>query len=1426
MVITDLMGRVSMLSKWMICCSLLILNLGNQLQSQTLVCDGQINVSLGEDCDLGSQITPSMILQGIVGSDCDYEIFIAGQGLNSASNAGAGICYAEVFNPGNYSVTVTNGNNSCWGNILAEDKLGPQVDCSCDDPTNPCLLPSICTGINLDAVIPPTATDCDGIASRTFRDQVTEGGCGEASFLTRTWTFVDNVGNVSTCRQYYQSEAYQFEFDANGNNLDLPDDDAGIECPETEVDLPCGAGTSPEEIYNFFYTQYREEFPPSSDPPSEEYLLNNHAFATRHAYPYLASYVGGVLQGVSILEGTACNLFTTFEDTELAVCDTSPECSGNNKVIREWKIFDWCSPTSEPFICTQVIEAVDTEAPTFMVSDFTSSVDPWGCTGRVYFPQPRTIADNCSPTSALQYVVSTGSGTTDLYGIPTGSGTSSLQGVILGFDPAQNSFYAENVPIGEHEFYYNAWDCCTNIGSEKVSVSIMDATPPVAITKQDVVVSLIPNPGSLVEPGITKIFAESIDNGSFDGCGNVKLEIRRESDGCNIPSNLTYNNDGHSFDDEDDFDNGDFVQFCCNDLQEFGIDENGDGINDYAQIQVWLRVWDDGDGNGIFGSEGDNFSEVWSYVRLEDKSRPTILCPADVTVDCDGDPFNINSTGEATAFNSCGVLGTTFDDIESDLSNCSSGTITRRWFVNGNESVNCLQRITKNGSTSETIVVEFPQDTIITCAESVNADEEIPTWVAGACDQIAFNVERDTFFFQDGACFKILNFWTVINWCDYDPSDPASGGIWSQVQVVKIVDDSAPVIACPTGPVTTTLMGSSCSGPVMLTSSATDQGLCASNSLTWEAQVDLFSDGNIDYTYSSFNDPTGNFYIPASSSGEEVKITVPEGAFGEHRVSWKVSDGCGNNTTCIYTFNIADEIPPTPYCVNLSSSLTEQGSVELWACDFNLGAFDNCTPEEQLRFTFTDTPPSMDTTFNALARCSAREFNCDDIVNPSGSIVSLNIYVWDANNNRDFCTVFLTLVDNHASCEPVVGSRQISGNIATEEGSQIEDVQVELMSNQPQFPSMDMTDNLGRFLFQGITDNEDYEISNLKNDQYLNGVSTIDLVMIQRHILGLEVFESPYKLIAADINNDEAINGLDLVELRKLILGIYLELPQNDSWRFISAEAEMDIQYPWPLNEIRMILGLDQDRMQEDFIGVKIGDVNASAVANSAQGLVSNDSAETLNFEFADVNYEDNDIVEMKITTNDIKELSGMQFTLNTEGLEVVDITTNGIEVSEANYAVLSEGLMTFSWNTESAFSGNELFTIQFRAKQSGTLSENVSISSDVTPAEAYAGNDLSIIPITLIGQDNSEQEFALYQNSPNPFNGATDISFNLPEASNVTLTVNDVDGKLVWKHTAEYQKGLNNVSVDVKDLSTSGLFYYKLETETHSATMKMIVLK
>lgn len=1421
------MGKINKVSVNVLCCAFLsILAVADLAASESatspvLVCDDQINVSLNENCD--AVITVGMVLEGesqIPGFDpSHYDIDIEGVASNVISEVGI------------YTVTITERNppfapplNSCWGHILVEDKLPPRIDPdSCDCPEgnmNPdCVLPLLCDELaefldnNINVPQPVVIENCSEITT-TFRDIVHDNGNCSETVIERVWIYTDGGGNkVESCPFFYRI----IPITLNNNVLE----------PKENVHLECGVGTDPWDIYEFFAEQYRENNPCDDgsgicDPTHYNYDADHVEAWEKAVHDHAVMFSFPSIHGLPLLNHI-CNTATTYTDVVIPICSSDPACSENAKIIREWQIYDWCNAILEPMEFKQVIKASDNTPPNLYVKDFQVSVDPWGCEATIYFPDPVHMTDNCS--SYVRYEVS------PAYAYP---------GLEILYSP-DKGWYAHNVPVGTYQFFYHAYDCCDNVTSAGIYVQVKDGTPPVAITKQDIVITLIPSPGHDTIHGVTKIFAESVDNGSFDGCGPVHLEIRRDSDYCGFSGNTTYNNDGHSYDYEHDPDYGRYVTFCCDDLSENGIDADNDGTVDYAQIKVWLRVWDDGDGDGYFGTYGDNYSEVWSYIRLEDKSRPVISCPYDVTIDCDADENDLYLVGEATAYGSCGEVGTEYVDTFDDMSSCNIGTITRKWFVSNYPDEYCYQFITKAGDHFGPPIISWPSDTVVDCTAAVT---DVPTWIAGTCDLLAYSVERDTFYYQEGACFKIINYWTVIDWCVYDPGDQThTNGVWNDIQVIKIVDHSAPTIdACHDATFYADDKndldndGIICeSNSVVLTNSATDNGDCASDWLRWTVQIDLYNDwngkeGSYDYLFSSSAPVYSPYYLPHTSSGEEVTVALPEGVLGSmanHRVVWKVTDGCGNITTCTSYFMVVDNIPPTPYCVNLSTALMDNGQVEIWACDFDLGAFDNCTEQENLRFTFSDVIPELDPSYSPTLKCASMIFTCDDLISTGGSVITLNIYVWDEKNNYDYCSVFLTLVDNQDSCEDI-GSQptaQIGGTILTEQGSFVENVEVVINSTQPEYPKNIMSDGSGHFMFDKNAMHEDYHLVAQRTDNPLNGVSTLDLVHIQKHILGLEMLDSPYKLIAADVNNDGNISAIDLLELRKLILGVYNEFPTNKSWRLVEESSITDPANPWNYSELRYINDLDNNMRQEDFVGVKIGDVNNSAKSNFKSTDVERKSESVVEINFDNISYQEGEVFETKFYLDQAKSITGIQFTLASNGLELLNASGNGVQISDENYAKLSSDYTTFSVNTQNV-ENEEFITLQFRAIQSGTLNNNIAITSDVTTAEAYIGSDYQIVPLTLTGRNNSEQEFNLYQNNPNPFNGSTEIDFYLPGDMNATLSIFDVNGRVIWSTNKAFDEGLNKVEITKNDLNVTGILYYRLDADEFSATKKMIILK
>ena len=101
------------------------------------------------------------------------------------------------------------------------------------------------------------------------------------------------------------------------------------------------------------------------------------------------------------------------------------------------------------------------------------------------------------------------------------------------------------------------------------------------------------------------------------------------------------------------------------------------------------------------------------------------------------------------------------------------------------------------------------------------------------------------------------------------------------------------------------------------------------------------------------------------------------------------------------------------------------------------------------------------------------------------------------------------------------------------------------------------TPDEGNYSFIDLAEGEAYDLVPAKNDDALNGITTADIVVIQKHILGLSKFNTPLKYIAADVNNSKSITAADIVELRKLILGVTNTFKnEQKSWRFINKKFE------------------------------------------------------------------------------------------------------------------------------------------------------------------------------------------------------------------------------------------------------------------------------
>jgi len=298
-------------------------------------------------------------------------------------------------------------------------------------------------------------------------------------------------------------------------------------------------------------------------------------------------------------------------------------------------------------------------------------------------------------------------------------------------------------------------------------------------------------------------------------------------------------------------------------------------------------------------------------------------------------------------------------------------------------------------------------------------------------------------------------------------------------------------------------------------------------------------------------------------------------------------------------------------------------------------------------------------------------------------------------------------------------------------------------------------------------------------------------------------------MIAADVNKSGSITAFDMVELRKLILYINTEFPDNTSWRFVPTTfdfANPANPFAASFPEAYNVNNLTAD-MQADFVAIKVGDVNDSARPNQLIGSEDRNAVGDLNFVTEDIDMVAGETYTVNIAADNFAAVAGYQFTMNFDA-ELV-------------------GVLTTSWNSDKGVDAEgTIFTVTLRAKRAARLSDVMNLSSDYTAAEAYTSNaDFLNVNLTFNGAAQTE-EFALYQNVPNPFKNETVVGFVLPEAMPATITIYDVAGKVLRLVEGEYSKGYNEVSVNRSDLSGAGVLYYTLETADDSATKKMIIIE
>lgn len=378
-----------------------------------------------------------------------------------------------------------------------------------------------------------------------------------------------------------------------------------------------------------------------------------------------------------------------------------------------------------------------------------------------------------------------------------------------------------------------------------------------------------------------------------------------------------------------------------------------------------------------------------------------------------------------------------------------------------------------------------------------------------------------------------------------------------------------------------------------------DDYRCMGSKAKWEVTIDLWGDGTADLQYThqtypdddTFDDTIGNgipdVYLAPTEIGEEITIVLPEidGIISNHRVDWKLIDACYNVRVTSTDFMVIDKSPPiavlkSEFVIDYSTSSYSETPIPLHVDSLNLASYDNCPSSDELFFSFSE-----DINDKTL------KIGCDHIID---TLTVIDVFVWDSRGNYTIGHLDLYVYDpNGYVCIICNFGQNLFGIVSDWKGEPLEGVEITIDALVPEYPKSTLTDELGRYEFYNIYQGIEYTVRASKIGNYTPELTLINLIKLQNHILGVNLFDSPFQSIAADINSDFKLNVNDLLLLRKIALRITGSEPTINSWKFIPSSHE----FADPNNPF---LDLSENSFQKtfinfnntevNFIGIKMGD--------------------------------------------------------------------------------------------------------------------------------------------------------------------------------------------------------------------------------------------
>jgi hypothetical protein len=316
-------------------------------------------------------------------------------------------------------------------------------------------------------------------------------------------------------------------------------------------------------------------------------------------------------------------------------------------------------------------------------------------------------------------------------------------------------------------------------------------------------------------------------------------------------------------------------------------------------------------------------------------------------------------------------------------------------------------------------------------------------------------------------------------------------------------------------------------------------------------------------------------------------------------------------------------------------------------------------------------------------------------------------------------------------------------------------------------------------------------------------------------------------MIAADINGDGKLSAADLADLRKLLLGQVDTIRNNKSWRFIPVKYGINANNPYDFDERIIIPSLEGDSLNEDWIGIKVGDVSGDAIANSLEKAQTRANTPYEVYTYDQILTRGQEVT-IPLYSSTTPSLSAIQLGVRSQSVLFNGLESGWIDVRPIDFNISEDykELNIVKVADNNPTTTKPMFSLIITSQYDGMLSEVFNLNGGFVKDLAYdIQRQQRIIDLKYTELSSQDADlYYLHQNRPNPFGDETFIKFKLTEGKSVTFKFYSPNGQMLYSTTEQYTIGEHTLRVTNAQLGfVRGLVYYQMEAGDYKSTRSMI---